>query len=159
MGRPARLPTSIARLIEAEQAAEAVEQRRRQDIADGGPPIGSGISPTNWHFWHLYDFVLCPAKGVAPTCTEAACGIGQSCAVMAAMGLTGDGRPLPWADRPLCGARTRSGSSCMKKAEAGRRRCRLHGGASTGPRTAEGKARNAAATRARWKRIRAERDG
>jgi len=53
-------------LIEAEQAAEAAERRQRQDIADVGPPIDSGITPTNWHFWHLYDFVLCPAKGVSP---------------------------------------------------------------------------------------------
>jgi len=47
----------------------------------------------------------------------------------------------------LCGARTRSGKPC---ATPGMRngRCRMHGGASTGPRTAEGLARcTAAATK------------
>jgi len=32
----------------------------------------------------------------------------------------------------------------------GKRRCRLHGGLSTGPQTPEGKARIAAAQRERW---------
>ncbi|MGH6962537.1 MAG: HGGxSTG domain-containing protein, partial [Dongiaceae bacterium] len=45
---------------------------------------------------------------------------------------------------PRCGARTRAGGVCR---QPGMRngRCRLHGGWSTGPRTAEGKARCAAA--------------
>jgi hypothetical protein len=38
---------------------------------------------------------------------------------------------------PRCGARTRSGSVCKGQAMANGR-CRMHGGASTGPRTAEG---------------------
>ena len=38
-----------------------------------------------------------------------------------------------------CGAKTRNGSPCGKFPIAGKRRCRLHGGLSTGPRTAEGK--------------------
>lgn len=38
---------------------------------------------------------------------------------------------------PRCGARTRSGSPCASPAMANGR-CRMHGGASTGPRTAEG---------------------
>ena len=38
---------------------------------------------------------------------------------------------------PRCGARTRAGTPCKAPAmPAGR--CRMHGGASTGPRTAEG---------------------
>ena len=45
----------------------------------------------------------------------------------------------------LCGARTRSNSLCAKHPIKGKRRCRLHGGLSTGPRTREGKARIAAA--------------
>src|SRR3954454_2503073 len=41
---------------------------------------------------------------------------------------------------PRCGARTRAGTPCRAAAmPAGR--CRIHGGASTGPRTAEGLAR------------------
>jgi hypothetical protein len=52
--------------------------------------------------------------------------------------------------RPLqsCGARTRRGTACQKPPLAGKTRCRLHGGLSTGPRTAEGKARIATA---HWK--------
>lgn len=46
---------------------------------------------------------------------------------------------------PLCGAKTRSGKPCAKYRINGKRRCRLHGGLSTGPKTAEGKARIAAA--------------
>src|SRR5215471_14842465 len=34
----------------------------------------------------------------------------------------------------LCGARTRSGGRCRRRSLAGKRRCRLHGGRSTGPR-------------------------
>ena|GEM_PF-2388226 len=46
---------------------------------------------------------------------------------------------------PLCGAKTRSGRPCAKYQMSGKRRCRLHGGLSTGPKTAEGRARIAAA--------------
>ncbi len=45
---------------------------------------------------------------------------------------------------PPCGARTRAGSPCLGLAMANGR-CRLHGGASTGPRTAAGLARMIAA--------------
>jgi hypothetical protein len=38
---------------------------------------------------------------------------------------------------PRCGARTRSGARCKGPAMPNRR-CRMHGGASTGPRTPEG---------------------
>jgi len=47
--------------------------------------------------------------------------------------------------KSLCGAKTRSGHACRKPALKRKRRCRLHGGQSTGPRTAEGRARIAAA--------------
>lgn len=40
-----------------------------------------------------------------------------------------------------CGARCRDGHACRAPVVRGRRRCRRHGGASTGPRTVEGKAR------------------
>lgn len=63
--------------------------------------------------------------------------------------------------RPQCGARCRDGHPCEAPAVwststgAPRNgRCRMHGGLSTGPRTVEGRARVAAATRAanvaRW---------
>ena len=46
---------------------------------------------------------------------------------------------------PRCGARTRAGCPCRAPAIAGKRRCRMHGGRSTGPRTQEGLARLRAA--------------
>jgi len=49
-----------------------------------------------------------------------------------------------------CGARTRKGLPCRAKALPGKARCKFHGGASTGPRTPEGKARIADAQRRRW---------
>jgi hypothetical protein len=52
-----------------------------------------------------------------------------------------------------CGASLGSdGAACTKTALVNGR-CRLHGGKSTGPRTAEGRARIAAAQRARWQRV------
>src|SRR6185437_9895589 len=49
---------------------------------------------------------------------------------------------------PRCGARTRQGCPCKGPAMRNGR-CRMHGGKSTGPRTAEGLARLRAAARAR----------
>lgn len=44
--------------------------------------------------------------------------------------------------RVQCGAkRHRDGQPCQAKSEPGKRRCRFHGGRSTGPKTPEGKAR------------------
>ncbi|MGH8772881.1 MAG: HGGxSTG domain-containing protein [Pyrinomonadaceae bacterium] len=34
---------------------------------------------------------------------------------------------------PRCGAKTRSGTPCRAPAVGGKRRCRMHGGTSTGP--------------------------
>ena len=51
-------------------------------------------------------------------------------------------------DTKLCLAKTRSGKPCQKRPIAGRTRCRLHGGLSTGPKTPEGKA---ACVAAPWK--------
>lgn len=65
-------------------------------------------------------------------------------------------RATPWQSRPRCGARTRGGAPCRAPAmwddvtdAPVNGRCRHHGGCSTGPRTAEGRARAAEATRAR----------
>ena len=56
---------------------------------------------------------------------------------------------------PACGALTRAGHPCRRKVVPTRDRCRLHGGFSTGPQTAEGRARLREAMRARWARWRA----
>ena len=70
------------------------------------------------------------------------------------LGLDHYGRPLPMAQRPLCAARTRAGSTCRHPVLPGFLRCRFHGGKSTGPKTAEGKAAIAKAQRERWQRWR-----
>ena len=47
--------------------------------------------------------------------------------------------------KALCRAKTRSGKPCKRAGNHKNGRCHLHGGKSTGPRTAEGRARIAAA--------------
>jgi len=49
-----------------------------------------------------------------------------------------------------CGAKTRKGTPCQMRPAGWVGRCRLHGGLSTGPRTAEGRERVAEAQRRRW---------
>ena len=49
-----------------------------------------------------------------------------------------------------CGALTRKGTPCRCKPLPGKQRCKFHGGASTGPRTPEGRERIADAQRRRW---------
>ena len=44
-----------------------------------------------------------------------------------------------------CGAKTRRGTHCQRPANKRNGRCRLHGGASSGPRTEQGRAKIAAA--------------
>jgi len=58
---------------------------------------------------------------------------------------------VAWRQRPRCGARTRQGRPCLRRAECDPYgiplhggKCRNHGGLSTGPRTPEGHARCAA---------------
>lgn len=54
----------------------------------------------------------------------------------------------------VCGAkRHRDGQPCKAMSEPGKRRCRFHGGRSTGPRTSEGKARALANLRQHWNRV------
>ena len=43
-----------------------------------------------------------------------------------------------------CGAKTRRGTACRRPASKRNGRCRLHGGRSTGPKSAEGRAKIAA---------------
>jgi len=53
-----------------------------------------------------------------------------------------------------CKARTRAGGRCRRFAMCGKKRCDMHGGKSTGPRTLEGKARVVVAMQAgRMRRI------
>ena len=52
-------------------------------------------------------------------------------------------------ESPPCGARTRKGTPCRIRAIAGKKRCRLHGGLSTGPTSAQGRAAIAESNRRR----------
>lgn len=58
--------------------------------------------------------------------------------------------------RVRCKAQTRKEKPCRNMSEPGKRRCKFHGGRSTGPKTAEGRERIAEAQRKRWARWRAE---
>lgn len=57
---------------------------------------------------------------------------------------------LPKPSPAKCGARTRKGTPCNARPVPGKRRCKFHGGLSTGARTPEGRERIAAAQRRRW---------
>jgi hypothetical protein len=57
-----------------------------------------------------------------------------------------DARPIPTGP---CGARTRAGTPCKRNDVYWNGRCKLHGGLSTGPRTAAGKAKVAQNARKR----------
>ena len=48
-------------------------------------------------------------------------------------------KPVPKRDRAKCEARTRAGGKCAAPVVAGRNRCRLHGGLSTGPTSPAGR--------------------
>jgi hypothetical protein len=61
-------------------------------------------------------------------------------------------------DWGTCDANTRKGAPCKRRAMPGRRRCRNHGGLSTGPSTPEGRARIAESNRRRAK-VRTSSDG
>ncbi|MCZ8336235.1 MAG: HGGxSTG domain-containing protein [Rhodobacteraceae bacterium] len=74
---------------------------------------------------------------------------------MKVRGVFDDGStPLPYNDRPSCGAKTRQGHRCKNKVVPGRTKCKFHGGLSTGPRTDAGRAKIAMAQKARWSKRR-----
>ena len=60
-------------------------------------------------------------------------------------------------DRPRCGAKTALGEPCQAQGLMPSGRCFRHGGMSTGPSTAEGQARGAAASKVRMARVCQER--
>lgn len=55
--------------------------------------------------------------------------------------------------RVACGAKTRKGTPCRCMSEPGKRRCKFHGGKSTGPKTPEGIERIREAQRRRWEGV------
>jgi hypothetical protein len=59
---------------------------------------------------------------------------------------------FPAAARGLvCGAKTRRGTPCRRRDVNNNGRCKLHGGLSTGPRTAAGRERAIANLKVRWR--------
>jgi hypothetical protein len=137
----------VARIADEERQRELARQAVIEAALAKPPP--RGVTKENWTDWHRRGWIVCPAKRLR-TCSDPNCIIGSKCKRLAEIGLAGDRLPLPKKDRPRCGALTGSGTPCLLKVEAGKRRCRLHGGLSTGPRTVAGKARIAAAQRRRW---------
>lgn len=60
--------------------------------------------------------------------------------------------PFPQVARGLaCGAKTRAGTPCRRRDLSSNGRCKLHGGLSTGPRTAAGRERAIANLMVRWR--------
>ena len=79
--------------------------------------------------------VRCPRTGHA--CSEPTCQERHWRRKMFERGLSHRGLPLKRKFRPRCCAKTRAGVPCIMRVVPGKRRCRFHGGLSTGPRIAE----------------------
>lgn len=97
---------------------------------------------------------LCPATAHLSDRRKIACLTcgNLECLRFHEIGLDDDGEPLPEDKRPRCGAKVKSGSLCDKPVVPGKRRCRLHGGLSTGPKTEKGRAKIQEVQRQRWQR-------
>lgn len=95
---------------------------------------------------------LCPAKAHL-TRGQRACFSckDRSCLRFFELGLDDNGEPLKEDQRPKCGAKAKSGDPCPAPVVPGKRRCREHGGLSTGPKTEEGRERIREAQKRRWK--------
>jgi hypothetical protein len=159
MGGRSNLMKLIVDQIQSEelaaQAEELAAEAKLERLIASGPPVGGGISVDNWESWHRFGWLECPKKPNT-TCDDPQCEIGISCRAMAAFGLAGDGTSLAYGLRPSCGAKNRQGKPCCNRVVPGKRRCRFHGGLSTGPRTPEGRARIAAAQKQRWANYRSD---
>lgn len=142
----------VNRILGPESSKEAARNAAIAAALAMRPPPRT--TEENWSDWVRYGWHGCPGKPHR-TCSDPACSVGATCKSLAELGLAGDRLPLPRKDRPCCGARTRKGTACLVRVEPGKRRCRFHGGLSTGPKTEEGKARIAAAQRRRWTEWRA----
>jgi hypothetical protein len=147
----------IRKILLEREREEAAAREAIERLISRGPPKGSGISFDAWRSWHRYRWVTCPASKGRRTCSNKRCRMGADCRELWAVGLRGNRSPLPRKERPICGARNRQGKPCAVRVEPGKRRCRFHGGLSTGPKTAAGRARIAEAQRRRWIAERARR--
>lgn len=145
--------TIVARQAASREAERQADQQSRQASAEAFAR-GRPIEPGHFDEWIRRGWMTCPATEdrtlFRMTCESEACAAGAMCQRRAALGLFGDGTPMPRKERPLCGAKARTGKPCQMRVEPSKAKCRLHGGLSTGPKTADGKSRIAAATKARW---------
>ncbi|WP_321573019.1 HGGxSTG domain-containing protein [Tabrizicola oligotrophica] len=96
-----------------------------------------------WWWWQAYDW------NEAPTCTHL-----RDAITGADLRAFRKAAKLTQADLASC-----AGGECRNKSEPGKRRCKLHGGKSTGAKTPEGLARIAAAQVRRWAAYRTEEAG
>lgn len=131
MGRPSKDVALLSRLFAAQHVLWLESLRRT------GRPC-PGLS-------HLH-------ADRRPSCSDC---VGQQCQKMYELGLAEDSTALPAKDRPFCSAKARSGKACLKKVVPGKKRCRFHGGLSTGPRSDAGKVRISLAQKKRWAQFRA----
>jgi hypothetical protein len=149
--------TRLRKVLPEREREEAAVPEAIERLISRGPPAGSGIPFEAWRSWHHYGFIACPASKLRHTCSDHCCRMGADCRELRALGLKGNCMPLPRKERPICGARNRQGKPCGVRVEPGKRRCRFHGGLSTGPKTTAGRAKIAEAQRRRWSAFRAAR--
>lgn len=95
---------------------------------------------------------LCPATAHLSDRGRMACFVcnNRGCQRFNDLGLNDKGKALPEDQRPECGAKTKTGEPCLEPVVPGTRRCRLHGGLSTGPKTTAGRERVRQAQLKRW---------
>lgn len=147
----------LAQLEEERAATEAEMRQRRQKAVQDQAKVP--VDPARLSDWLRGGWFTCPGTADRYICKVPECAAGAACRTMADRGLYGDGSAIPRRERPVCGARTRAGGHCTMRVEPGKHRCRLHGGLSTGPKTAKGRARIGEANRARWAASREKGDG
>ena len=152
---PCRIPLNFAR----EVVAEAVEEAWRvaQSFGFRTPKRTAAFSyhrvlEKGWEKLKLKSLIQLPTPPPCPALGGRSCPmychgfvVQHPCYLLACRAAAEPVRP------EFCEAKTRHGTACRKRPLRGKRRCRLHGGLSTGPRTAAGRARIAEAQRARWR--------
>ena len=102
------------------------------------------------------EYCTCPATRMRHADFQRGCSgcLKTGCKRLRAIGLDHYGHPLELERRPECGAKAHDRVKCKAKVVPGKTKCRLHGGASTGPKTLAGKRRIASAQRRRWAEFR-----
>jgi hypothetical protein len=147
------LKERIETVLAYRRKREALRKEILDSLPAALPPVVESLSRRGAG-WHGRGFIICPASKGRYTCANHRRRMGADCPKLRALGLRGDRSTLPRRERPMCGARNRQGNPCSVRVELGKRRYRFHGGLSTGPKTAAGRARIAEAQRRRWRKLR-----